>query len=254
MASFVPESLEKVLLQDNYFFLLQVSPGWGIPLRAVAHYLFPYEYDPLAVTYNAIGEANPSMNAPIAAGAFVSPFKLSSNTLNSQDVFQPNQRNTLYQMFFGWTPRLVRFYKSVPLQIRLGSLDNVSNTWGPTTPQFGYTDDSEMDEPSAATEVILPQGMEFGPAVYNPYCYTVAPLWKVWVNYLTVVPVTDVTLVGRLLAGVLGTTKSISANNAAQGVNLKQIYGRGPVPLDATVSELREWVKSGSTPKRATGG
>ena len=234
-----PGSLDRAALQANYFFGLQPKPGTAVPLRVSARNLFRYIYDPLSSTYNPFGANNVNLNAPIPPGTFVSPFLLSSQTLNSVDVFQPLLAYTIYQLFFSWTPTRVRMYKTVPNQERIGTLENIStNVWSPSNPEFGFYVNSYIGAPLGSTEVILPPKVEFAPAFYNPLPYPVSPLIEVWVNKLVVEVVTDPKTAQAILRGAFGTLKSISQDLTADGVDTNGLYGVKPIKLNADIATI----------------
>jgi hypothetical protein len=234
-----PRSLREAILHNNYFFGLQVAPGEFVPLRVTARNLFQYEYDPLGPAYNKLGANNPSFNTPLQPFTFIEPFRLGTTLNNVQDVFQVTQRNTVYQLFFGFSPDYLWFYKTNPFQTRLGNVENLPNVWGSAQPVFGFSPPSPIDEPSAATEVIITQGNEFGPALYNPQPYPISPIFMVWINKLAVEVVTDPKLVAKMALGTLGTMKEISGTqDVIRKVNTQKIFGIAPISTAATESEI----------------
>lgn len=236
---YYPKSLEGSILLNNYFFGLQVAPGEFIPLRVLATNLFVYLFDPIGPSYNAAGANTPSFNTPIAPQSFIEPFRLGTTLNNVQDVFAVTREDTMYQLYFGFSPSELWFYKTNPFQTRLGVVENLPNVWGSTNPYFGFTRHSPPDAPSPATEVMVTQGNEFGPALYNPLPYAVAPVFNVWVNKLAVEVVRDPKIVARIAMGTFGTLKEVGGTeDVSAKVNTPKYFGIEPISTRATEAEI----------------
>jgi hypothetical protein len=234
-----PSSLKETILHNNYFFGLEASPGKFVPLRVTARDLFVYEYDPLGSAYDSLGANTPGFNTPMAAFSFVDPLRLGTALNNVQDVFAVTKRDTIYQLFFGWAPSYLWFYKTNPFQSRIGVVENLPNVWSKATPNFGFITNSHPEHPSPSTEVIVTQANEFGPALYNPQPYTIAPIFMIWINKLAVEVVRDVKLIQKMAIGTLGTMKQIAGTkDVSAEVNLEKYFGVTPISTSATESEI----------------
>lgn len=236
---FEPSSLKETILHNNYFFGLEAAPGKFVPLRVTARDLFVYEYDPLSTTYDTLGASNSALSAPLAPFTFVDPFRLGTKLNNVEDVFAVTKKDTIYQLFFGFAPSYLWFYKTNPFQTRLGRVENLPNIWSNTTPNFGFITNSPVFNPSPATETIITQANEFGPAVYNPQPYSISPIFMVWLNKLSVQVVRDARLVQKIALGTLGTMKQIAGTTSVSDeVDLEKFFGIAPISVNATEPQI----------------
>jgi len=232
----------KALVEENFNVGLGFKDGF-IFFRTIHRETFPLLYDLFAEISDFAGAGAVEMTA----GQYITPKELKSDTLAAPNIFKVDEKDHLYQLFYGISPGVCRVFPAYPRETEINQLDVGLHT--STYTIFGFIDgfESPFNKPSPRSRLFVPYGPLIGFAFYNYAPYTIKPMMRFIVNRLKVQVITDVDLIMKMLqrrvectfasiggvANPWGTSKS----------NYKDWWGVQPVSLLATRDEVAQAVR-----------
>jgi hypothetical protein len=237
--------VEAASFKENYLLMLGFPNGY-VPLRVIAREHFIYMYDPLneGQILGPVAAATIGYSANgISDLGYVQPQRLPSRHATGQpiDIFQIDMNHTdeMYQLFFGIAPSAIRVFINEPASTGQNNL--VSFSWGPNNMAFGYIDGyiSPLENPSPASEILVPPNMEFALGYANPLPNPVVPLLLFYVNRLKVNVVRDVQLVMKMLDGRVPVAIRTVGGLSSYTYKVNDVYKINPIALGSTEAEVR---------------
>lgn len=252
------EKIEPSVIKENHIVGLGF-PGAGskasnyVVIRCVAREkLNVYLYDPIAEgMLSAAIPASTSVDG-ITKHGFVQPQRPSSQYANGKPQFVFSDINpaspsvkgsggigTMYQMFFGISPSVLRVtfsqpsttaQMSLPIQNPTSSYNQFGAILGETTP---------IEEPDPISEIFVPPNLDFALGFVNDSPYTINPLLAFVINYFKYEVVVD----PDVLYDVLNTTKYRALHTvggiSSYNYSIESNFKVPPLTLGMSKAEIR---------------
>jgi len=236
------ERIDKVIVRENHNVGLGFKDGY-VFFRVTHRELFPLLYDLFAEISGFAGAGTVEMTA----GQYITAKELKSDTLAATNIFKVDEKDHLYQLFYGVSPSVLRVFPAYPRETEVNQLDIGLHTT--TYNIFGFIDGFEtpLNKPSPRSQVFLPYGPLIGFGFYNYAPYSIKPMMRFIVNRLKVAVITDVDLIMKILQRrvecTLATIGGIDNPWGTSKDNYKNWWNVQPVSLLATRDEVASAVR-----------
>jgi len=236
------ERLDKVIVRENHNVGLGFKDGY-VFFRATHRELFPLLYDLFAEISDFAGAGAVEMTA----AQYITAKELKSDTLAATNIFKIDEKDHLYQLFFGVSPSVLRVFPAYPRETEINQLDVGLHIQ--TYNIFGFIDGFEtpLNKPSPRSQLFVPYGPLIGFAFYNYAPYTIKPMMRFIVNRLKVEVITDVDLIMKILQRrvecTFATIGGIENPWGTSKANYQDWWNVQPVSLLATREEVAQAVR-----------
>jgi len=239
------ERLDKVIVRENHNVGLGFKDGY-VFFRVTHRELFPFDYDLFAEISGFAGAGTSEMTA----AQYITAKELKSETLAATNIFKVDNKDHVYQLFFGVSPSVLRVFSAYPRETEINQLD--VGVHSSSYVVFGFIDgfESPLNKPSPRSQVFVPYGPLIGFAFYNYAPYSIKPMMRFIVNRLKVETIKDVNLIMKILQGrVQCTWATIGGIDSPWGPttgpkgNYRQWWSVDPIDLLATREEVASAVR-----------
>jgi len=236
------ERIDKVIVRENHNIGLGFKDGY-VFFRATHRELFPLLYDLFAEISDFAGAGATEMDA----AEYVSAKELKSDTLAATNIFKVDEKDHVYQLFFGVSPSVCRVFPAYPRETEINHLDVGLHT--STYTIFGFIDgfESPVNKPSPRSQIFVPYGPLIGFAFYNYAPYAIKPMMRFIVNRLKVEVIKDPDLIMKILQRrvecTFATIGGIENPWGTSKANYKNWWKVEPVSLLATRDEVASAVR-----------
>jgi len=236
------ERLDKAIVKENFNVGLGFKEGY-VFFRVTHRELFPLFYDLFAEISDFAGAGTVEMTA----AQYITAKELKSDTLAATNIFKVDEKDHLYQLFYGICPSVCRVFPAHPRETEINQLDVGLHTTTYTI--FGFIDgfESPLNKPSPRSQIFVPYGTLIGFAFYNYAPYSIKPMMRFIVNRLKVQTIKDVDLIMKILQRrvecTLATIGGIENPWGTSKKNYKDWWDVQPVSPLATRVEVEAAVR-----------
>ena len=236
------ERIDKVIVRENHNIGLGFKDGY-VFFRTTHRETFPLLYDLFAEISDFAGAGTTEMTA----AQYITAKELKSDTLSASNIFKVTEKDHLYQLFYGFSPSVLKVFPAYPRETEINHLEVGLHTSSYTT--FGFLDgfESPINKPSPRSQVFVPYGPLIGFAFHNYAPYSIKPMMRFIVNRLKVATIKDPDLIMKILQRrvecTFATIGGLGSPWGTSKANYEDWWKVQPIDLLATREEVASAVR-----------